>query len=364
MTTSRTAGNKKILGWKEILLALFLVFTAWGAGELFTGSPAGFRRDTEGDIQVLLTSPRYPDAASQHYGGLDEQLAEAIDGARKSVDVAAYDFDLERVIDALVRAHRRDVRVRLVTDTDYAHRSGPVRLQEEGIPVVFDAQEPFMHHKFVVIDEQIVWTGSWNLTVPGTYRNNNNVVVLRSESLARNYTVEFEEMFEEGAFGASSTPKTPYPQVEVGEVLVENFFAPEEPVARRLVELLEEAETSIRLMAFVITDDDIARALLRKHREGVLVQGVVEARNANVMGSDVEELQRAGVELLLDGNPYNMHHKVIVIDEAIVFTGSYNFSRNASMNNDENVLIIHSREVAASYVGEFQRVYRQAKEAQ
>ena len=37
-----------------------------------------------------------------------------------------------------------------------------------------------MHNKFVVIDNQWVWLGSWNLTENGTYRNNNNVVLIAS----------------------------------------------------------------------------------------------------------------------------------------------------------------------------------------
>ena len=39
-----------------------------------------------------------------------------------------------------------------------------------------DNREGLMHHKFVVIDEQEVWTGSWNLTTGGTYYDNNNLV--------------------------------------------------------------------------------------------------------------------------------------------------------------------------------------------
>ena len=55
-----------------------------------------------------------------------------------------------------------------------------------------------------------------------------------------------------------------------------------------------------------------------------------------------------------------MHHKVIIIDEKIVITGSYNFSRSAEERNDENVLIIHNAEVAEKYFAEFERVLTKA----
>jgi phosphatidylserine/phosphatidylglycerophosphate/cardiolipin synthase-like enzyme len=65
----------------------------------------------------------------------------------------------------------------------------------------------------------------------------------------------------------------------------------------------------------------------------------------------------AGVELRFDGNPDRMHHKVIVIDQQTVITGSYNFSRSAETRNDENLVVLHDAEVAASYLEEFERVF-------
>ena len=55
-------------------------------------------------------------------------------------------------------------------------------------------------------------------------------------------------------------------------------------------------------------------------------------------------------------NSGKMHHKVIIIDESIVITGSYNFSRNAEEKNDENVLVIYSPRLAKEYLIEFSRL--------
>jgi phosphatidylserine/phosphatidylglycerophosphate/cardiolipin synthase-like enzyme len=55
-----------------------------------------------------------------------------------------------------------------------------------------------------------------------------------------------------------------------------------------------------------------------------------------------------------------MHHKVIVIDERIVITGSYNFTSRAERRNDENLLIIDDPTLAAAYLAEFERVFEQA----
>jgi len=59
----------------------------------------------------------------------------------------------------------------------------------------------------------------------------------------------------------------------------------------------------------------------------------------------------------LDGNPRNMHHKVILIDDNIVIFGSYNFTANAEMKNDENLLVIHNAEIANQFLEEFKRIF-------
>lgn len=365
MTPATTTPEKKSrFGWKELLISLFVLIAVWAGIDLLGGSSKPVEVSDKANIQVFFTTPHYPDRPTDRKGGMDERLAAAIDGAQTSVDVAAFEFDLVRVIDALVRAHQRGVRVRLVTDSDYAESLGPTRLLQAQVPVVFDSTEPFMHNKFVVIDGKQVWTGSWNLTTSGTYRNNNNIVVADSKLLAENYTAEFEEMFVLRKFGAASPDKTPYPQIEIAGVPVENIFEAEGDARTRMIQLIKGAKSSLDVMAFVFTDDDIASAIMARHRAGVPVRMVIETRNLDADGSDVASFRQAGIDVLPDGNPYLMHHKVIIIDQAIVITGSYNFSSNAANYNDENVLILHSSEIAGQYKAEFERVYAQAKAAQ
>ncbi len=370
-TSSRTSTGKK-MGAREFIVALILLVVLWGVQkctglDLLNQSPTEeVEVETEpvGAIQVYFTTPVYPEEESNRNGGVDEKLAAAIDGAQESVDVAAFELDLPRVTEALIRADERGVKVRLVTDSDYAEDLGPVNLDEAGISIVYDEREPFMHDKFVVIDGAEVWTGSWNLTNNCTYRNNNNLLVIQSTKLATNYTTEFEEMFEDGEFGASSSDDTPNPQVDLNGTLIENYFESEGNVGPRIVELVSSAEESVYFMAFSFTDDEFAKAMIDQQRAGVEVQGVIEARNAAGTGSDMESMAKAGVDVLKDGNPYVMHHKVIIIDGEIVITGSYNFSQSAADKNDENVLIIHNATIAEQYTAEFQRVYQQAEEAQ
>jgi phosphatidylserine/phosphatidylglycerophosphate/cardiolipin synthase-like enzyme len=356
---------------------ILVILTQAACGGLGGGARA-VKETVSGDwIRVYFTSPRYPDDDAYHRGGLDEELAAVIGQAETSVDMAAYDFDLQRVADALIAAHRRGVQVRLVTDSDNAGEEAVADLERADIPIVEDERDGgLMHNKFVVIDQVWVWTGSWNLTDNGTYRNNNNAVLIASPALAENYTAEFEEMFD-GQFGPTSPADTPNPRVvitaEVGasadgerqtkQIEVENYFAPEDEVAARVIAEIASAQSRIRFMAFTFTSDEIADAMLERAQSGVVVQGIIEDRNAERDYSEYDRLQAEVHDVLPDGNPYIMHHKVIIIDDETVILGSYNFTASAEDSNDENVLIIHDPEVAALFVQEFGRVYETARTA-
>ncbi len=314
-----------------------------------------------GWFEVYFTDPE--DTGSCCYRrGPDQDLAIAINDAKLSVDVAVMDLDLWSLRDALIAAHRRGVAVRMVVESDYLEEDEIQDIRAAGIPLLGDRREGLMHNKFVVIDRAQVWTGSMNFTLNDAYRNHNNLVQVRSTRLAQDYTAEFEEMFVDDRFGPGSPANTPYPLVAVDEGQIEVYFSPDDGVARRLGELINGARKSVYFMAYSFTSDELAQALIARHRAGVRVEGVMEESQAkNNLGSDYERLLDSGMDVRLDGSPGNMHHKVLIIDEEIVVTGSYNFSRNAEETNDENTLVIYSPKVAAAYFVEFERIFSQAQ---
>jgi len=294
-------------------------------------------------------------------GGPDEALVDSINQARLSVDIAAYDLNLWGVRDALIAAHDRGVTVRLVTETDNLENPEVQQLIEEGIPVVDDRGDGLMHNKFAIIDRQEVWSGSMNFTLNGAYRNDNNLIRVRDSQVAAIYLDEFEEMFADHQFGSISSRETPQNRFTVDESMVEVYFSPDDGVARHLVDLVQSAQESIHILAFNLTSDELAEAIVDRARAGVIVTGVFDESQANNTGGEFQTLQAAGIEVLLDGNRNKMHHKVIIIDESIVITGSYNFSKSAETFNDENVLILYRKDIAAVYLEEFTRVYDQAQ---
>jgi len=247
--------------------------------------------------------------------------------------------------------------VRVVVDSDNLEENEVQELVDAGIPVLGDRREGLMHNKFTVIDRMEVWTGSMNYTITDGYRNNNNLIRLRSSKIAEDYTTEFEEMFVDDLFGPDVRAATPYSEVKVDGTLLEVMFSPDDGVSGRLVELLAGAQESIQFLAFSFTSDDLAEVLLERAAAGVRVSGVMDAGQAESnSGGEYERFRSNGLDVFLDGNEDKMHHKIFIIDGKIVVTGSYNFSTSAETRNDENILILHNQDVARSYSEEFQRI--------
>jgi phosphatidylserine/phosphatidylglycerophosphate/cardiolipin synthase-like enzyme len=326
-----------------------------------TLQPALDENDADLWYSVYFTNPSDMEARAFR-DGPDAHLAEAIRQARLSVDLAVYELDLWSVRDALKAAHRNGVVVRAVTDSDNLEGPEIQALVEAGIPVAGDRRESLMHDKFVIIDRREVWTGSMNLTLSGAYENDNNLIRIRSPELAGNYLAEFEEMFAERRFGSGSPANTPKPVLWIDGARVETWFSPEDGTAKRLVELIRGAQQSVYFLAYSFTSDEIAGALLERSLAGVTIAGVLDESQARTnTGSEYERLLDHGLDVHLDGNPENMHHKVILIDEKVVVTGSYNFSASAEERNDENTLILDNPQIASLYLAEFERVLAEAK---
>lgn len=312
-------------------------------------------------FEVFFTEPENP-ASKTLRGGPDKALADAIRLARVQVDIAAYQLNLWSIRDALLDAHQRGVRVRMVTESDYIDEAEVQELLAAGLPVLGDRREGLMHNKFVVIDRQDVWLGSMNFTVNGAYKNDNNLALIHSPKLAENYSTEFDEMFVEDRFGSGSPANTPHPNFVESGAVIETFFSPEDRTATRIFELIRQAEESVYFLAYSFTSDELASALIERFRAGIHVQGVFDqSQYKSNTGGEFDRLRAEGLDVRLDGAQRKMHHKVIVIDESIVITGSYNFSKSAETRNDENIIIFHHPEFAAIYLSEFKTILARAK---
>ncbi len=326
-----------------------------------------FGRGYVGDNwQVYFNEPDASVDRSDYVDGIDAPLASAIDAAERSLDIAAFELNSKLLYEAILAAQRRGVTARIVTDDRHGledDSNTELRdLRAVGVPIVADNRSGLMHNKFIIVDERAVWTGSWNYTLNGTYRNNNNVLVLESAGAAAAYKTEFEEMFERGEFGArSSNDGIISIGGNAGEISI--IFAPEANEIAALRAAVGAAQSSIRFMSFVFSLDELAGAMIEKMTDpDFVLRGVFEERNSRASWSQLPALYCAGAQVRQDGNRYILHHKVIIIDDDTVITGSFNFSNSAAQDNDENIVIIRDKVIASLYLEEWRRIWDSAKE--
>ena len=316
-----------------------------------------------------------------------QQVVDFVDGARRSLDFAHYDFHLapetaQLVGGAIKAASARGVAVRFLYNLDHRNpipvppppEPDGTLIESFGVPVRAIAGVPdLMHHKYAVRDGQTVWTGSTNWTDESWSRQENVILLADSSELATRFAKNFDELWETGAVERSGFVGTE--PVEVGPIEVRPWFAPGrgEDLSHRIGKAIGRAKRRVRIASPVITAAPVLSTLAEKVSEGQLdvagcvdqpqVRGVIYQwrQNGNIAWKLplLERVMRApfsgkrstpwGPGTLHDF----MHAKITVADDT-VFAGSYNLSRSGELNA-ENVLEFRSEELAdrlAAYIDE------------
>jgi phosphatidylserine/phosphatidylglycerophosphate/cardiolipin synthase-like enzyme len=115
-------------------------------------------------------------------------------------------------------------------------------------------------------------------------------------------------------------------------------------------------------MAYSFTADPIGSVMRVSAADGLTVAGVMDADQIKSnLGTEFDPFSKAELDVYKDGIPGLMHHKVIIIDKSIVIFGSYNFTNSAETRNDETLVVIYNRDIAAQFMEEFQIVFKAAQ---
>ena len=138
--------------------------------------------------------------------------------------------------------------------------------------------------------------------------------------------------------------------------MVSTCFSPQRNCGGMIVGELNNAQSTIHIMAYGFTSKEIAAALVRAKKRGVHVEVLLDRKfNHNDKYSAADFTAHMGIPVYLDAAHKTMHNKTMIIDEKLVITGSYNFTKSANYDNAENLLIIRSEELAADYLKNYQQ---------
>ena len=334
---------------------------------------------SSGDIHVYFNGPVNTAVATDEEAlslGVDmnDTVAAWILSAQHTLDVAAYNFNDQTLEDAFEAAANNGIQIRWI----YEGQNANVGLNNLPESIVThprtDGQGSGMHNKFIVGDAEypesaFVLTGSTNLTTGNLVQDLNNAIVFEDQSLARAYTIEFNEMWgsdgmtpdaANAKFGPDKTWNTPVDFV-IGGVPVELYFSPSDGTTNAIRQEIEAADSEFEFALLALTRDDLGDAIAALG-QSFFVNPIGGIEQVNTTGSEYENLLSNGVQVYHHNISGDLHHKYAIVDHAslsddpTVITGSHNWSSSAENVNDENTVIVHDARVANLYHQEFQGI--------
>src|SRR5258708_14690480 len=196
-----------------------------------------------------------------------ERLKAWINSAEASVDVEIYEFDRPDLADALIGAHRRGVRVRVVEDpTVTVNAATSARLRLAGAEVlIFPVQlRQIDHVKLLIIDSGTAIFGGMNWGSM-SWRNHDFDLAVTGPAVGHLTSIFAADMVRSGGHAALGVPPADpdglrllatYPTAEVGPVVLDEISG-----ARR----------QIFIEMYVMTDSEVIAALSAAARRGVAV---------------------------------------------------------------------------------------------
>ncbi|MEJ6402419.1 phospholipase D-like domain-containing protein [Yoonia sp. 2307UL14-13] len=292
---------------------------------------------------------------------LEAPIIDFIGAAQEELLVSVQELDHRPIADALIAARRRGVIVRVILEQDYlrelkvpvgdglgareVNRDLLSRILRVGVDAKADYNPSIFHQKFIVRDRTALLTGSTNFTTTGVTKNLNHVAILDDVEVAREYAREFRQM-RRGIFGKRSleTPRKPLEGHFVSGVRTKPLFAPDHAPEMEFIKQMIKAEQRIDFAVFTFAQSSgIDDALVNARQKGLAVQGILDRRQANQVWASKGTLVNGGVTLHRNKTGTGVrkvHHKLMVIDDALTIIGSYNYTGPANLVNDENIIVL------------------------
>jgi mitochondrial cardiolipin hydrolase len=180
-----------------------------------------------------------------------------------------------------------------------------------------------------------------------------------ARSAVQNEALQVVEWLEEVVKVFARPPAAPVTLETAGA-----FFSPGSTCIQEVLRQFNTARQTCDVCVFTITDDRITDAILRSHARGVKVRVVTDDEKSHDLGSDIDRLKAAGIPCKMDvGNVAHMHHKFALFDGKRLMTGSFNWTRSASEQNEESLLTTPDPVLVAAFAERFERLWARMRDA-
>ena len=131
--------------------------------------------------------------------GTLEHILTAVNAAQESISFIAYSFTLDELAEALIERAQSGVNVSGVFDEDQYHSNAGTEfdtLKNAGLDVRLDGNPRLMHHKVIIIDHEVVITGSYNFSNNAEHNNDENTLIIHNQDIAAQFLAEFQQIYD------------------------------------------------------------------------------------------------------------------------------------------------------------------------
>ena len=319
-----------------------------------------------GAIELYLIDPNlYPLPSKRARTNLAQAIIYNINNSKTSIEAALYGLEnQDEILNALIKAKNRGVNVRIVTDSNPCGDDtyfDTYKLRKE-LDAKSDNSPFIMHNKFFIFDSQKVLTTSANISSTGVGGyNSNTAVLINSKTVALTYLKEFEQMYN-GAFHKFKSKN------ELSDFKLDNnttlsvYFAPISDILTPVVNEINNAKGEIVVSAFYLTHREIIAALIAAKARGVEVLVTMDALGANKFKERIKWLKDANIKVKTENWGGKNHQKNILVDSCTFISGSANFSKNAVIKNDENLIVLKNCKIGEAYRKYYFKLYNSIDE--
>jgi mitochondrial cardiolipin hydrolase len=125
------------------------------------------------------------------------RIQSLIQTARQAIDICVFTITDNQITGALIDAHRRKIKLRIISDNDKSNDRGSdiAALLERGVKIVLDRSEYHMHHKYALFDRSRLLTGSYNWTLGASKFNEENFLITDDSRLLNQYQSHFDNLW-------------------------------------------------------------------------------------------------------------------------------------------------------------------------
>lgn len=279
-------------------------------------------------------------------------LKNEIDNAKQNIDITIYEINKNHEITkALQNAAKRGVKINVVTDNgNYKTRPETIEVIKTFAQKIFDDAKTkdsakLMHNKFVIIDDNIVYTGSTNFTSTGLSGfNANNSILIRSADVAKRYKQEFLN-FSNHKYHTEKN-KNNYNDLLIDNTKINTYFSPQDNIINsKIIPEIKKSQKYIYIPTFIITHKQLSQELINAKKRGVDVKIILDATNARNKYSTHTMLRQNQIKVKTENFAGKMHMKTVIIDDKTAFIGSMNFTKSGNLYNDENCIKIENPDI-------------------